>query len=75
MWNVINDHKDFFKQKWWMEQTELLQLDQSNIIYFKMNENLRIEKKISLPRSKVFQQITFLPNSVCLSRMEESRGI
>lgn len=46
MWNVINDHKDFSKQKWWMEQTELLQLDQSDIIYFKMNENLGIEKSI-----------------------------
>lgn len=27
-------------------QTELLQLDQSDIIYFKMNKNLGIEKKI-----------------------------
>lgn len=58
-----------------MEQTESLQLDQSNIIYFKTNENLGIEK-ISLPRSKVFQQITFLAKSICLSnRMEQSRGI
>lgn len=29
-----------------MEQTELLQLDQSDIIYFKMNENRGIEKNI-----------------------------
>lgn len=27
-------------------QTELLQLDQSDIIYFKMNKNLGIEKNI-----------------------------